>query len=61
MISIVIATYEQKGEGEKYLTALLRSIRMQKVTVPYEVVVSDNSADCTILAVTQLFKDLWQK
>ena len=58
MISIVIPTYEQKGEGAKYLTILLQSIQHQKITVPYEIIISDNDTSGHILKATDFFKDL---
>lgn len=46
MISIVIPTYEQQGQGAKYLTELLNSISVQ--TLVPEVIVSDNATDGSI-------------
>lgn len=51
MISIVIPTYEQRGKGAFFLTQLLESIKKQVINVPFEVVISDNSADNSIFRV----------
>lgn len=48
MISIVIPTYEQQGQGSRYLTELLESIAIQSPRCYYEVVVSDNATDGSI-------------
>lgn len=55
MISIVIPTYEQGGKGYEYLTILFESIKSQLQT-KYEVVVSDNSKDSSIMQVCERYK-----
>lgn len=59
MISVVIPTYEQANQGARYLTELLNSIRKQKVSFPFEVVISDNATDGSILSVLDSFQDLY--
>ena len=58
MISIVIPTYEQQGHGAKLLEQLLQSIRDQKITVEYEIQISDSAKDGSIKAVCDQFPDL---
>lgn len=58
MISIAVATYEQKGHGAEMLTLLLQSIKQQNFKDPYEVVISDNALDGTILDVCAKFPSL---
>lgn len=57
MISIAIPTYLQPIYGGKMLTVLLNSIRHQKVTCDYEVVVSDNDITGQIKYICENFKD----
>lgn len=54
-ISIVIPTYEQKGEGAKYLTNLLDSIKAQTFSGQFEVIVSDNATDGSIKQVCEKY------
>lgn len=55
MISICIPTYEQKGRGAYYLAQLLESIRTQRYSKPYEIVISDNATDGSIEKVLAAF------
>jgi len=58
MISIAIATYEMKGHGAAMLTLLLNSIRSQKYYDQYEIVISDNALDGSIIDVCTKFPSL---
>lgn len=58
MISIVIPTYDQQGEGPRMVTQLLNTIRLQKISYPYEIAISDTSTTDEIKHICRAFKTL---
>lgn len=55
MISIVIPTYLQPKAGGEMLIQLLNSIRLQSVSVPYEIIISDNDDTDKIFKICERF------
>lgn len=54
MISVVIPTYEQNGQGKKYLAILLKSL-LNQIGI-FDVIISDNSKNDEIKNLVDLFK-----